>query len=367
MKFLAKLSNRLKSNVCLGGTVYRGHELSIPVDHQSLLLRCRNHELTVTPEALGTAFLIPALSQGRRLVMDSVDEVWYGNQEQVQKMVSNWWGYAPQPVQAKTIRQGTNMPCNRVGLAFSLGVDSMYSLFFADPRPNLLVLVGGFDVPLGNKKILDAMVASTKDIAQAMGTDWTLVETNIRKNYLFRRASWEKTHGAAVAFVGMALSKHIGSFFISSGFHVDDKIPWGSHPDLDHLHGTSFLNVIHAGADVRRIDKIRQIISHPVSRSLFKKHVRVCWENPSETGNCGYCSKCVLLRLSLLKLEAGFCPDTMPNHHPLAEIIESHPPLLNVASIAYRKEVLGIKDPVINRALIRYIERSEAAIAAIDN
>ena len=108
MKFLAKLSNRLKSNVCLGGTVYRGHELSIPVDHQSLLLRCRNHELTVTPEALGTAFLIPALSQGRRLVMDSVDEVWYGNQEQVQKMVSNWWGYAPQPVQAKTIRQGTN-------------------------------------------------------------------------------------------------------------------------------------------------------------------------------------------------------------------------------------------------------------------
>ena len=93
----------------------------------------------------------------------------------------------------------------------------------------------------------------------------------------------------------------------------------------------------------------------------------VCWENPSETGNCGYCSKCVLLRLSLLKLEAGFCPDTMPNHHPLAEIIESHPPLLNVASIAYRKEVLGIKDPVINRALIRYIERSEAAIAAIDN
>lgn len=367
MRILAKLSNRMKSDVRFSGSVYQGHDLSIPVNHQKLVLRCHNHALTVTPESLATAFLIPALSQGRRLVVDAADDVWYRNQEQAQKIVCDWWGYAPQPVRVKALHHHTNPPVNQVGLAFSLGVDSMYSCFFAEPRPNLLVLVGGFDVPLGSKKILDAMVASTKDIAQEMGMDWTLVETNIRENYLFRRESWDRSHGAAVAFVGMALSRHIGSFLISSGFHADDQIPWGSHPDLDHLHGTSYLNVIHAGANVRRIDKIKQMISHPVSRSLFKKHVRVCWENPSETGNCGYCSKCVLLRLSLLKLEPGFLPDTMPNHHPLAEIIESLPPILNAGSIAYRKEVLGIEDPAVNQALIKHIERSEAAIAAMDN
>ncbi|MFV0600251.1 MAG: hypothetical protein ACK5NE_00190 [Brachymonas sp.] len=367
MRILAKLSNRMKSDVRFSGSVYQGHDLSIPVNHQKLVLRCHNHALTVTPEALATAFLIPALSQGRRLVMDAADDVWYRNQEQVQKIVCDWWGYAPQPVLVKALHHHTNPPVNQVGLAFSLGVDSMYSCFFAEPRPNLLVLVGGFDVPLGSKKILDAMVASTKDIAQEMGMDWALVETNIRENYLFRRESWDRSHGAAVAFVGMALSRHIGSFLISSGFHADDQIPWGSHPDLDHLHGTSYLNVIHAGANVRRIDKIKQMISHPVSRSLFKKHVRVCWENPSETGNCGYCSKCVLLRLSLLKLEPGFRPDTMPNHHPLAEIIKSLPPILNAGSIAYRKEVLGIEDPAVNQALIKHIERSEAVIAAMDN
>ena len=365
MKFLAKLSNRLKSNVCLGGTVYRGHELSIPVDHQRLLLRCRNYELTVTPEALGTAFLIPALSQGRRLVMDAVDEVWYGNQEQVQKMVSNWWGYAPQPVQAKTIRQGTNTPCNRVGLAFSLGVDSMYSLFFADPRPNLLVLVGGFDVPLGNKKILDAMVASTKDIAQEMGMDWTLVETNIRENYLFRRENWERTYGSAVASVGLSLTDHIDTLLISSGIYKDQLMPHGSHPDLDYLWGTSYLKIHHFGHDTTRIRKIERIISDPVSRSIFKKYLRVCWESPSEKGNCGQCTKCILIKLSLLKLGASFCPDTMPNHQKIDELLENFPPLLDPASLPYRKELLGINNEKINNALEKYISRSEAAINSI--
>ncbi len=367
MRILAKLSNRMKSDVRFSGSVYQGHDLSIPVNHQKLVLRCHNHALTVTPESLATAFLIPALSQGRRLVVDAADDVWYRNQEQAQKIVCDWWGYAPQPVRVKALHHHVNPPVNQVGLAFSLGVDSMYSCFFAEPRPNLLVLVGGFDVPLGSKKILDAMVASTKDIAQEMGMDWTLVETNIRENYLFNRENWEKTHGGAVAFADLALSKYIDSFLISSSFHIDNKTDWGSHPDLDYLHGTSCFNIIHTGVGVERIDKIRRLISHPVSRSLFKKHVRVCWENPSETGNCGYCGKCVHFKLGLLKLNAGFCPDTMPNQYPLDKIIESLPPLLSPRLIAYKKRLLGIDDLVINHALIKYIERSEAAIASMDN
>lgn len=362
MKILAKLSNRMKSDVRFSGSVYRGHELSIPVNHQKLLLRCRNHELTVMPKALGTAFLIPALSQGRRLVMDSVDEVWYRNQEQVQKMVCDWWGYTPQPVQAKTIRQNTNPSVNQVGLAFSLGVDSMYSCFFADPRPNLLVLVGGFDVPWHSQKTINAMALSVRDIADELGMDWTVVETNLRKNYLFRRENWERTYGSAAAFIGLSLANYIDTMLISSGIYKDQLIPHGSHPDLDYLWGTSYLNIHHVGHDTTRIGKIEKIISDPVSRPIFKKYLRVCWENPSEEGNCGQCTKCILIKLSLLKLEANFCPDTMPNHQKIDEPLENIPPLLDPASLPYRKELLGINDAKINNALKKYILRSEIAI-----
>ena len=73
----------------------------------------------------------------------------------------------------------------------------------------------------------------------------------------------------------------------------------------------------------------------------------------------------MLVKLSLLKLGAGFFPDTMPDNQPLADVLSRLRPLTDPASVAYRKELVGIDDPKIDQALRDYIDRSERAIAAL--
>lgn len=363
MKLLSRLANRRGADVRFRLASQRGHQLSVTVDHERLRLDCPSHELTLQPEALGTAFLIPSLSQRRRLVLDSVDATWYTNQPRLQSMLADWWGYPPRPAQVGAVRPPSQRTLGRVGLAFSLGVDSMYSCFFAEPRPNLLILVGGFDVRHDQHATIDAMAASARAVAAELGMDCAVVRTNLRRNYLFRRPSWERTYGSAVAFVGLALAEHIDTLLISAGQYRDDLMPHGAHPDLDPLWGTSYLRIQHVGHEATRLEKMQRILADPTSRELFRKHLRVCWLSPDPQGNCGHCPKCVGVKLGLLKLEAGFCPETMPNDRPLHELIDQMELLTDPASIAYRKEMLGLTDARVDQALRRYLERSEAAIA----
>jgi hypothetical protein len=123
----------------------------------------------------------------------------------------------------------------------------------------------------------------------------------------------------------------------------------------------------HVGQEMTRLEKVQRLISTPLSREMFKKHLRVCWEKPGVDGNCGECTKCLLVKLSLLKLGAGFFPDTMPDKQPLVDVLNRLQPLTDPASVAYRKELLGIDDPKIDQALRDYIDRSERAIAALHN
>ncbi|HMN20865.1 MAG TPA: hypothetical protein PKA16_05675 [Ottowia sp.] len=364
MKLLSKLANRLGTEVCFHCAAPRGHALSVGVDHQRITLDCPSHELQLQPEALGTAFLIPSLSQRRQMVLDSANASWHANQPKLQSMLADWWGYEPRPVQVGTVRPPAPRGLGRVGLAFSLGIDSMYSCFFAEPRPNLLLLVGGFDVPHNQHATIDAMAASARAVAAELGMDCAVVRTNLRRNHLFRRQSWERTYGSAVAFVGLALAEHIDTLLISAGQHRDDLMPHGSHPELDPLWGTSYLRIQHVGHEATRLEKMQRIVSDPVSRELFRKHMRVCFISPNPQGNCGRCRKCVGVKLGLLKLDAGFCPETMPNDRPLHELIDQMELLTDPASIAYRKELLGLSDARVDQALRRYLERSEAALEA---
>lgn len=362
MSFFSRISNALHLDFVLPQTTYRGKQLSLRVDGQRLRIQSPTHELAVTPEALGTAFSIPVWSQGRRMACETLDATWLENNKRAARLVQSWWDFPPARWEVGRTWPPSLPTLQRTGLAFSLGVDSMYSCFFADPRPDLLVLVGGFDVPWRDAAIHASMAASTQDIARALDMDWALVQTDLRQHHLFRRVSWEKTYGAAVTFVGACLTPYIDRWLISSGMYHKDLIPHGSHPDLDPLWSDSRLQVQHVGHEVTRLEKVARLIEDPLSRSMFKKHLRVCWEHPSELGNCGLCAKCVLVRLSLLKLGAGFVPDTMPEKMPLDEVLAQLAPLTDPASLAYRRELLGIADKKVDTALSRYIERSERTI-----
>lgn len=340
-----------------------GNDLRTKVDGSFLRVRSERTELTLSPEALATVFLLPAVAMRRRLVGDSCDPIWLENTQRILEQINEWWGW--QEARPSFAPGNPGRPSRGVGLAFSLGVDSFYSCFFADSPPDLLILASGFDVPIERKDILIPMCNSLAAVAEVSGKDWTVIETDLREHRLFRRVSWEASHGAAVAFLGHLLQEHIGSLLISSSYDQNHLGPWGSHPDLDPCWSSSRLSVSSIGHEVSRSEKIRRLVNHPVARSLLKDHLRVCWEYPSSLGNCGYCHKCVLLRMTLLWHAPDLKLGTLPEAIPLVQAIEALPPLPNDLSLNFRRELVGHLDPPVDRALQKLIRRSEENIQKI--
>lgn len=337
-----------------------GNHLRTRIDGNVLHARSERTELVLSPEALGSAFLLPTAAMGRRLVGDSCDPVWLENAPRILDQVNEWWGW--EVLRPDFAARHPGQPKQGVGLAFSLGVDSFYSCFFADPAPDLLILAAGFDIPLARTDIVIPMCNSLAAVAEATGKNWTMIETNLREHHLFRRLSWEFSHGGAVAFLGHLLQGHIGTLLISSSYDQDHLGPWGSHPNVDPCWSSSRLTVKSIGNEVSRSEKLRRLVNHPVARSLIKEHLRVCWEYPSATGNCGYCHKCVLLRMTLRWHAPDLKLNTLPENIPLIDAIEALPPLEQNLSLNFRRELLGHLDPPVDSALRKLIQRSEESL-----
>lgn len=360
LKLRDRIARFLDIPVHLPSLVMRGNSLSPRVDGHPLHIQSKRTELVLSAEALGTAFLLPTVAVGRRLVGDSCDPVWLENTQRVLKQVNEWWNYGGiQPGFAPGI---PGRPNQGIGLAFSLGVDSFYSCFFADPAPDLLILASGFDIPLERKDIITSMCNSLAAVAEATGKDWTMIETDLRRHRLFRRLSWEFSHGGAVAFLGHLLQERIGSLLISSSHDQDHLGPWGSDPNLDPCWSSSRLSVKSIGHEVSRSEKIKRLLNHAIAKPLLKRHLRICWEHPSSLGNCGSCHKCILMHMTLNWHAPDFKLDTLPGHIPLVQAIDALPPIKNDLSLNLRRELVGHLSPPVDRALRKLIQRSEESI-----
>jgi hypothetical protein len=93
----------------------------------------------------------------------------------------------------------------------------------------------------------------------------------------------------------MASIAHLVGFrntIIASSHSEDDRMPWGSHPQTDHLWSTESSHLVHDGV-IRRSEKIRLIGQTPNAL----RGLRVCWQDTAY--NCGICEKCLRTRLSL--------------------------------------------------------------------
>jgi hypothetical protein len=363
MKLREHLARRLGMPVRLPAGEARGHDLQVMLDGASLRVYSERTSLTLSAEALGSAFLLPAASMGRAIAGDSVDAAWLAGAQRILDLAHTWWGW---PVRSPrfTPRSGEIPALAPTGLAFSLGVDSFYSCFFADPQPDLLILAGGYDVPFERLDVLARMQDSVAEVAAATCKDWTMIATNLRQHGLYRRTSWDVTHGGALAFLGHLLNEHIGTLLISASFEENHLGPWGSHPDLDPLWSSSRVRVRHIGQEVTRSEKFRRLMRHAVAAPLVRRHLRVCWEFPSDKGNCGRCHKCVMTRISLHRDMPGIQLETMPETVPLAEAIESLPPITNNLTLNFRRELLGCPDPRVEKALRDLIRRSEESISS---
>jgi hypothetical protein len=143
------------------------------------------------------------------------------------------------------------------------------------------------------------VVSSLTLIARQTGAIPVTLSTNLREHPLMEGAPWNKTHGGALAAIGHFLSAHVSRMIVASSVPRSYQIPWGSHWELDPLWSSGALQIVHDGDDFSREEKAWAIAAEP----LLTRHLRVCWENRTPTGNCSTCDKCV--NTMLLLRQAG--------------------------------------------------------------
>ncbi|MFO1514010.1 MAG: hypothetical protein U1F83_14005 [Verrucomicrobiota bacterium] len=292
------------------------HRVVVKVAGEELWFESPDLRLAESIEAIGSAFVIAAAAAGKRLVFAAPpDAAWLYNAAHAQRVAAEWWGYRqpvlPVPPEPPPVAAPVTRP--RTALCFTCGVDSFHSLLRGAQQVDRLLWIHGYDIALADTQRAQAAEASLRCVAAERNLRAVLVRTNLRTHHRFCRANWEHTHGGALATIGHLLSDHVDQLLISASYPSVFDRPWGSHWKLDPWWSSSRLTVTHIGAEKWRSEKLVAIMEEP----LVRKHLRVCWENRSPTGNCGQCEKCLR---TMLVLEGHGCLGEFPVFPPAASL-----------------------------------------------
>lgn len=193
---------------------------------------------------------------------------------------------------------------NSVGLFFTLGVDSFYSLSCLknSSKHNLkyLVYVDGFDVPFYQSKFLNRIHSNIFKVATNTNTQPLFIRTNLRE-VSDKIIGWGRYH--ATALVAIQKLTAIGKMHVSGeSFEAPD---WGLRFGVDKMYSGINHTVKLLGHGISRKKKIHDILRSPLKK-CFLDYVRVCWENVRTSNipyNCSNCQKCIKTQLTLQALE----------------------------------------------------------------
>ena len=300
------------------------------VDGEPLWFESPDVALDPAPEAFACAVIPLAATRDARLKFAApLDPALIANVPAVLNIMRKWWRrpHHPQLILAGlTARAGAEQPVSSdrgVGLCFSGGVDSFYSLLRGDGRIGTLVMAHGSDIPLDDMRRMQAAEESLRHVAADLGIWAVVIRTNWRGHSAWRGASWARVHGGGLAAMGHVLRQSLCELRISASYPQVFDQPWGSHWRIDPLWSSATLRVAHTGADKWRAEKLIDIMDEPAVR----QHLRVCRENRSPTGNCGCCEKC--LRTMLILHGAGRLEQfpVFPSRRRLADNIDGLPKL----------------------------------------
>lgn len=288
------------------------------VDGSPIWFESEDVRLRASPEAFGSAMLVAAVQQHRRLrLVEAVDPTWLRGAKEVPAVVASWWDSPDIEPLARTAAPSGRSRATGSGLCFTCGVDSFHALEASHLDPDLLVFAAGYDVPLDDEARLSDVIGRIRGVAAARGIDAAVISTNLRSHPSFAPVNWERTHGGALAALAHLLADRIGVLALASSFTPEHARPWGSRWDLDPLWSSSDVEVRHVGHDRRREEKIADLADN----ALVWDHLQVCWEHQSALGNCGRCDKCVVTAVGIAA--SGRRVDGLPAGSDLLEALGS--------------------------------------------
>ena len=198
------------------------HRVIADVDGIPLWFESSDAELFARPEAFGSALLLTSQHHGRRLVIESpVCRRWAENIRGVIAKWESWWGYTPLEPAVETIDVGQSLNSKATALCFSGGVDSFYYLH-TGPRPDFLVAVHGFDIPLDDRVRMAGLERTLSAAADSVSARPIVIRTNLREHPVNGRPKlWERSHGGALAAIGHVLGRNISRLIISSTYSIN--------------------------------------------------------------------------------------------------------------------------------------------------
>jgi hypothetical protein len=273
------------------------------------------------------ALLLPAMRTGERLaisaalsprLLDALPEI----QSIYAAFDSRAARVAVEAVPRRELRVAENGG-SWVGLFFSMGVDSFYSLLEnerehpADEKTvTHLLAIHGFDIVHGewDSAFAPHLLSNFNRVATEKEKILLPVITNVRRVGA-NLARWTMMHGGVLASVALALGAAFRRVTIAASARYDKIYPWGTHPVLDPLWSTDRTMVIHDGCERDVIQKTEIIAQSP----LVMETLRVCpWEGRGY--NCGRCLKC--LRTAIDLMQAGYLDRcaTLPHEIDPAEL-----------------------------------------------
>lgn len=190
-----------------------------------------------------------------------------------------------------------------VGVFFSGGVDSFYTLLKHQEEITKIIFVHGFDIWLDDYAFRDRVAKELREVARELQKPMIEVETNLRE-ISDRYVDWVDYFGCGFASIALLLSPQFKKIYIASSESYAHLDPCGSHPLLDPLWSTEYLEIVHDGCEANRNEKVARIAQN----DIVLKSLRVCYENlhvrghyedRENTYNCGCCEKCLRTMISL--------------------------------------------------------------------
>jgi len=287
---------RLKARIRRAGQ-QRPEELYVAVPE-------RHGELVADEvESLVPALLVPCMQAGEPLVIpDEVSPRLLAGAEAAQQVLRSWYpALSRVEIRARARPESPRPSARGCAAFFSGGVDSFYTALGSldgtihEPRLTHLLYVRAFGLPIEQGGDVDRTQADMEAIARELGLELVPISTDLTSHFPIK---WDAHyHGAAMASVALALSRGIGRVLVSASFFYPDLIPWGSHPLLDPLWSTEWLEVRHVGAEARRSDKLKVL----ARSALALRSLNVCLAHGNRGGpaNCGRCTKCVRTMVAL--------------------------------------------------------------------
>lgn len=330
----------------------------------NIFFECNQPVLRLTPEAGLAAAYLPALVNGSALhIKDPISPQLAANLPNIEALYRQWFpALQASQVIARPGNPAPGEPARRVGVFFSGGVDSFYTLLKHREEITDLVFVHGFDIWWGDQAspLSRQSVKMVERVAAEFGKNALIIRTNLRE-MLDPYLDWgDMAHGPAMFCVAHLLSGVLGRVYIASSFFAapDDKY-WGSHPALDPLWGSEGLSIVHDGLEHIRFGKLQVIADEKV----VQQNLRVCWENQGGAYNCCRCEKCIRTMVCLTAL--GRLQAFKTFHEPLNLEVVSRMFFHNVSILAnIRASMDALEQQPGQEALLSVLRQSISSFEA---